>query len=379
MKNIYPPAKLGILGGGQLGSMFTLAAKTMGYQVVVLDPDVAAPAARFADVHLCAPFDNQAELFQLAQCSAVTTEFENVSAQAMLDLAKQTQVSPSGASVAIAQNRILEKSWIRRAGLETVPYREINRVQDIDAHLLPYLPGILKTATLGYDGKGQTRISALEELREAFSRVNHVPCVLEKLVDLRAEVSVIVCRSDGGQVAAYDPAENHHENGILAYSIVPARLPETLLAQAKQIALKLADALDYVGVLAVEMFVVGDDGRLLVNEIAPRPHNSGHHTIDACAASQFQQQVRLMCGLPPADTRLLSACCMANILGDLWRADGSEPDWSAVLEHPRAHLHLYGKAEPRPGRKMGHFTVLADTADEAYQTARELHRRLQAK
>ena len=376
MKVIYPPKVLGILGGGQLGSMFTLAAKAMGYQVMVLEPDTHSPAARFADKHLCVPFDDKNALAELARCAAVTTEFENVNAGGMRDLAVATQVSPSGECVAIAQNRIWEKEWIRKAGLETAPYRVIQAASDIVAECEPLFPAVLKTATLGYDGKGQIRVSTLAELQAAFVALGNVPCVLEQLVDLRAEISVIVCRLDDARIATFDPAENHHANGILAYSLVPARLPENLLAEAKQMSVRLANELDYVGVLAVEMFVVGDEQRLVVNEIAPRPHNSGHHTIDACVSSQFQQQVRLMCGLPPADTRLLSACCMANILGDAWGEQGEEPNWAVVLNHPQAHLHLYGKVEPRKGRKMGHFTVLADSADEAYRIAQSLHQQL---
>ncbi|EGC17359.1 N5-carboxyaminoimidazole ribonucleotide synthase [Kingella denitrificans] len=376
MKPILPPAMLGILGGGQLGSMFTVAAKTMGYRVTVLDPDPNAPAARFADCHLCAPFDDAVALKTLAQCAAVTTEFENVHAQSMRDLAQHTRVSPSGDCVAIAQNRIAEKAWIRKAGLPTAPYQTVERIGDIDEGTAQYLPGILKTATLGYDGKGQIRVRTVAEVQAAFEQHGGVACVLEKMVDLRAEISVIVCRLDSRHTATYDPAENRHDNGILSYSTVPARLPETVQRQARQMAVRLADALDYVGVLAVEMFVVGDAQDLVVNEIAPRPHNSGHHTIDACAASQFQQQVRLMCGLPPADTRLLSPCTMANILGDLWGGNGGEPHWEAVQQHPSAHLHLYGKTAARNGRKMGHFTVLADTADQAYAAAQQLHAQL---
>lgn len=376
MKPILPPAMLGILGGGQLGSMFTVAAKTMGYRVTVLDPDPNAPAARFADCHLCTPFDDADALKTLAQCAAVTTEFENVHAQSMHDLAQHTRVSPSGDCVAIAQNRIAEKAWIRKAGLPTAPYQTVERIGDINEGTAQYLPGILKTATLGYDGKGQIRVRTVAEVQAAFEQHGGVACVLEKMVDLRAEISVIVCRLDSRHTATYDPAENRHDNGILSYSTVPARLPETVQRQARQMAVRLADALDYVGVLAVEMFVVGDAQDLVVNEIAPRPHNSGHHTIDACAASQFQQQVRLMCGLPPADTRLLSPCTMANILGDLWGGNGGEPHWEAVQQHPSAHLHLYGKTAARNGRKMGHFTVLADTADQAYAAAQQLHAQL---
>ncbi len=375
---ILPPARLGILGGGQLGRMFTIAAQTMGYRVTVLDPDPQAPAAAFADTHLCAPFDDAAALATLAQCAAVTTEFENVPAAVMRELAGHTRVSPSADCVAIAQNRIAEKSWISKAGLTTAPYQIIQAASDITAASADLLPGILKTATLGYDGKGQIRVKTLAELQAAFAQHGQVPCVLEKMLDLRSEISVIVCRLNAEQALCFPPAENQHEQGILAYSIVPARLPESLQQQAQAMARRLADELDYVGVLAVEMFVVGDGAELVVNEIAPRPHNSGHYTLDACASDQFQQQVRLMCGLPPADTRLLAAACMANILGDVWGPDGSEPNWAPIQTHPAAHLHLYGKQQARAGRKMGHFTVLAANADTALLEAHRLHGHLPA-
>ncbi|MFS6937153.1 5-(carboxyamino)imidazole ribonucleotide synthase [Neisseria animaloris] len=375
---ILPPSNLGILGGGQLGRMFAVAAKTMGYRVTVLDPDPNAPAADFADCHLCADFDNEAALNELAKCAAVTTEFENVNADAMRFLAQHTVVSPSGDCVTIAQNRIQEKAWIQKAGLQTAPYQAVCKPEDITEASAAFLPGILKTATLGYDGKGQIRVKTLSELKAAFTEHGGVECVLEKMVDLRGEISVIVCRLNSDNTQTFDPAENIHENGILAYSIVPARLSADVQQQARQMARRLADELGYVGVLAVEMFVVGDTNELIVNEIAPRPHNSGHHTIDACATDQFQQQVRIMCGLPPADTRLLSGCCMANILGNVWGKDGGEPDWLPVQNHPHAHLHLYGKKSAHIGRKMGHFTVCADDADEAFKTAQALHGSLSA-
>ncbi|MFC3873047.1 5-(carboxyamino)imidazole ribonucleotide synthase [Neisseria musculi] len=370
---ILPPAMLGILGGGQLGRMFAVAAKTMGYRVTVLDPDPGAPAAEFADRHLCAAFDDAAALDELAKCAAVTTEFENVNADAMRFLSQHTRVSPSGDCVAVAQNRIQEKARIQKAGLQTAPHQAVCKPEDIGKECEALLPGILKTATLGYDGKGQIRVKTLDGLRAAFAELGGVACVLEKTVDLRGEISVVVCRLNSENVQTFDPAENIHENGILAYSIVPARFNADIQLQARQMARRLADELDYVGVLAVEMFVVGSTHELVVNEIAPRPHNSGHHTIDACAASQFQQQVRLMCGLPPADTRLLSACCMANILGDAWGANGREPNWLPLQNHPAAHLHQYGKKTARKGRKMGHFTVLAADADAAFESAKTLH------
>lgn len=369
MAAILPPSMLGILGGGQLGRMFAVAAKTMGYRVTVLDPDANAPAAQFADVHLCAPFNDAAALKTLAQtCAAVTTEFENVNADAMRELARTTRVSPSGDCVAIAQDRIVEKSWINKAGLPTAPYLAIESVEDIQVELSPYLPGILKTARLGYDGKGQVRVSTAEEARAAYANLGGQACVLEKMLDLKLEVSAIVTRVSSAQMAVFPVAENSHQNGILDVSIVPARIAPALAASAQQMAQSLAEALDYVGVLAVEFFVLADDS-LVVNEIAPRPHNSGHYTLTACLTDQFQQQVRAMCGLLPGRTDLLSPVVMVNLLGDVWKEDGREPNWDVLAEAPNAQLHLYGKKQARPGRKMGHFNVMAASADEALEQA----------
>ncbi|QEL57271.1 5-(carboxyamino)imidazole ribonucleotide synthase [Chromobacterium paludis] len=372
MAAILPPAMLGILGGGQLGRMFAVAAKTMGYRVTVLDPDENAPAAAFADRHIRAPYNDPAALRELAQsCAAVTTEFENVNADAMRELAKTTRVSPSGDCVAIAQDRIAEKSWINKAGLPTAPYLAIESVEDIQVDLAPYLPGILKTARLGYDGKGQVRVKTAAEARAAYANLGGQACVLEKMLDLKLEVSAIVTRVSAAQSAVFPVAENLHQDGILDESIVPARIAPALAAQAQDMARKLADALDYVGVLAVEFFVLADDS-LVVNEIAPRPHNSGHYTLTACLTDQFQQQVRALCGLLPGKTDLLSPVVMVNLLGDVWKEDGGEPNWDVLMEAPNAQLHLYGKKAARPGRKMGHFNVMAATADEALEQARAL-------
>ncbi|WP_374553646.1 5-(carboxyamino)imidazole ribonucleotide synthase [Aquitalea pelogenes] len=372
MAAILPPSMLGILGGGQLGRMFAVAAKTMGYRVTVLDPDSNAPAAQFADVHLCAPFNDADALKTLAQtCAAVTTEFENVNADAMRELARTTRVSPSGDCVAIAQDRIAEKAWINKAGLPTAPYLAIESVEDIQVDLTPYLPGILKTARLGYDGKGQVRVSTQDEARAAYANLGGQACVLEKMLDLKLEVSAIVTRVSAAQMAVFPVAENSHANGILDVSIVPARIAPALAASAQQMAQNLAEALDYIGVLAVEFFVLADDS-LVVNEIAPRPHNSGHYTLTACLTDQFQQQVRAMCGLLPGRSDLLSPVVMVNLLGDVWKEDGGEPNWDVLAEAPNAQLHLYGKKQARPGRKMGHFNVMAATADEALEQAQAL-------
>ncbi|SFZ70345.1 5-(carboxyamino)imidazole ribonucleotide synthase [Chitinimonas taiwanensis] len=368
-KAILPPAMLGILGGGQLGRMFTVAAKTMGYRVTVLDPDAHAPAADFADVHLCAAYNDPVALKQLADsCAAVTTEFENVNADSMRWLAQHVPVSPSGDCVAIAQDRILEKSWIRKAGLETAPYLALETVEDLNHDLSPYLPGILKTARLGYDGKGQVRVKTAEEARAAYADLGGQACVLEKMLPLVCEVSAIVTRTSAHESAVFPLAENRHAKGILDVSIVPAQVAPELAARAQQMAIQLAEALDYIGVLAVEFFVLEGDA-LVLNEIAPRPHNSGHYTIDACVTSQYEQQVRAMCHLHPGKPDLLSPVVMVNLLGDVWQDDGGEPNWEVLMQAPNAHLHLYGKKEARPGRKMGHYCVLANTAEDALAQA----------
>ena len=372
MAAILPPAMLGILGGGQLGRMFVTAAKRMGYRVTVLDPDANAPAAELADVHLCAAFNDADALKTLAaSCAAITTEFENVNADAMRELAKTTRVSPSGDCVAIAQDRIAEKSWINKAGLPTAPYLAIESLEDIQVDLTPYLPGILKTARLGYDGKGQVRVKTAEQARAAYADLGGQACVLEKMLGLKLEISAIVTRTSTAQVSVFPVAENIHKNGILDESIVPARIAPALAVQAQQFAVKLAEALDYVGVLAVEFFVLADN-TLVVNEIAPRPHNSGHYTIDACITDQYQQQVRAMCGLLPGKTDLLSPVVMVNLLGDVWPASGGEPNWAVLCEAPNVHLHSYGKKQARAGRKMAHYCVLSANVDDALEQARAL-------
>jgi 5-(carboxyamino)imidazole ribonucleotide synthase len=370
MKHILPNAMLGILGGGQLGRMFTLAAKAMGYRVAVLDPDPDSPTASLADLHLRAAYHDRSALDRLAEtCAAVTTEFENVPAESLRYLAERVRVSPSADCVSIAQDRIAEKRHISAAGLAVAPFLAIETAADLNGDLGGHLPGILKLARLGYDGKGQVRVKTPEETRAAFVQLEGKPCVLEKLLPLKTEVSVIVARTSPSEVACFPVAENQHEAGILDISIVPARVAPAVADQARGMALRLAEAMDYIGVLAVEFFVLEDDD-LLINEIAPRPHNSGHYTLDACLASQFEQQVRTLCGLPPADTRLLSPVVMVNLLGDIWRDD--EPAFDRLLSQPNVILHLYGKKTARIGRKMGHFNVLAEDAGRALQQALEL-------
>ncbi|WP_373974221.1 5-(carboxyamino)imidazole ribonucleotide synthase [Chitinibacter sp. SCUT-21] len=369
-KPILPPAMLGILGGGQLGRMFAAAAKNMGYGVTVLDPDNHAPAADFADVHLCKSFTDPEALQYMAQhCAAITTEFENVNADSMRWLAAQgITVSPSGDCVAIAQDRIAEKTFIRDAGLSVAPFVAVKTAGDLDGDLSAYLPGILKTARLGYDGKGQVRVKTAEEARFAHAEMKHQPCVLEKMMPLVAEVSVVVTRTRAGEVVSFPVAENEHVNGILDVSIVPARVDPALSERARAMAMTLAEKLDYIGVMAVEFFVLEGD-ELVINEMAPRPHNSGHYTLDATLTSQFEQQVRAMCGLYPGKPDLLKPTVMVNLLGDVWGEDGSEPRWDVLMMAPNTKLHLYGKKMARVGRKMGHFNVLAETAQDALEQA----------
>lgn len=373
-RHILPTAMLGILGGGQLGRMFTMSALSMGYRVTVLDPDTESPAGAIADVHLCAAFDDPEALRQLAEsCSAVTTEFENVPAASMAFLEQHIRVSPSSEAVSIAQDRIREKRFIAGAGLQVAPFLPIENVEDLEQDLSGHLPGILKIARLGYDGKGQVRVSSFDEAKAAFIEMGFKPCVLERKLELQTEISVIVTRTGTGQSVCFPVAENHHADGILDISIVPARVEHTVAEHARQMALQLAESLGYVGVLAVEFFVL-DDGELLINEIAPRPHNSGHYTLNATQVSQFDQQVRAMCGLPPGDTRLLSPVVMVNLLGDIWGDD--EPSWDILLSQANVHLHLYGKKSARVGRKMGHYNVLSKDAESALQQALELKAKL---
>lgn len=364
---IFPDAMLGMLGGGQLGRMFTLAAHSMGYRVTVLDPDPLSPAGAIADVHLKAAYQDIEALQQLADsCAAVTTEFENVPAESLRWLASHCAVRPAGDAVAIAQDRIREKAFVRSCGIEVAPYAVIEKDTELDVADAALFPGILKRARFGYDGKGQARVANVAEAKKAFADMGAESCVLEQRIALKCEISAVVARGADGLGRGFPIAENRHRNGILDVSIVPARVTPELAQRAEQWALKIAEKLDYCGVLAVEFFVTAD-GQLLVNEMAPRPHNSGHYTLDACATSQFEQQVRTLCGLPLGDTRLLAPVVMVNLLGEAWQR--GQPQWERVFLAPEAKLHLYGKHEARAGRKMGHYTMLGASADAALQKA----------
>ncbi|NLD70348.1 MAG: 5-(carboxyamino)imidazole ribonucleotide synthase [Limnobacter sp.] len=371
-----PGSWLGLLGGGQLGRMFCMAAQSLGYRVCVLDPGADSPAGSIAERHLQADYLDEAALDELAGlCKAVTTEFENVPAQALERLAARCIVSPRASSVAIAQDRIAEKSFLRDSAIPVAPWAAVLSDDDLRNVDPALLPGILKVARLGYDGKGQARVETIDEARAAFGKFGRVPCVLEQRLALELEVSAVVARGFDGRQACYPVSENLHVDGILAQSIAPARVSQLIASRAAELAGRIADSLDYVGVLCVEFFVLADDS-LLVNEIAPRPHNSGHYTIDACVTSQFEQQVRVMAGLPLGSTHQHQCALMLNLLGDVWEAAGGEPPWSEVLAHPKARLHLYGKTQARRGRKMGHLTIVADSLAEASQVALDIERRL---
>jgi 5-(carboxyamino)imidazole ribonucleotide synthase len=372
---IEPGRWLGMLGGGQLGRMAVHAAQTLGYRVAVLEPDAASPAGAAADWHLQAAYDDPQALAQLAaRCAAVSTEFENVPAQVLSNLAAQLPVAPGGDAVAVCQDRAREKAHFAASGVPCAPHAVLSTPADVDGVPDALLPGILKTATMGYDGKGQRRVRSRDELRAAFADLGGVRCVLEALLPLAAELSVIVARGRDGQLVTLPVQRNWHVGGILATTVVPAPgIDPSLQAQAQAWARDIAAAFAYVGVLCIEFFVL-EDGRLLANEMAPRPHNSGHYSIDACDASQFELQVRAMAGLPLAEPRQHSAAVMLNLLGDLWfnaAGEQHEPPWAQVLALPGAHLHLYGKHSPRPARKMGHLTLTAATPETALATARQ--------
>ncbi len=375
---------LGVLGGGQLGRMFVHAAQSLGFKVVVLDPDPASPAAAAADQHLQHAYDEPQALQALAQrCAAVTTEFENVPAASLEQLAARCRVAPSAAAVRVCQHRAEEKRSFKAAGVPCAPYRVIGDDSDLAAAVspagFPGWPAILKTAQLGYDGKGQQSVPDAAALPTAWAALGRVPCVLEQRLPLQHEISVIVARAANGHCVHLPVQQNLHRQGVLAVTQVPAPdVAADVAARAVQEAVRLADLMQYVGVLCVEFFVL-QDGQLVANEMAPRPHNSGHYSVDACDLSQFDLQVRSLADLPLVQPRQHSAAVMLNLLGDLWFASAAgaagggqqpvEPDWPAVLALPGAHLHLYGKAQARPGRKMGHLTITAADAATARRVA----------
>lgn len=369
---IAPGNWLGVMGGGQLGRMFCHAAQSLGYRVCVLDPSAGGPAGSVAERQIVAGYDNAEALGELGRvCAAITTEFENVPSASLEQLAAVRPVRPGAAAVAVAQDRLREKAFIRSCGVPVAPYAPVSNAAEVAALDPALFPGILKTARLGYDGKGQLAVADARELVAAWRELKSVPCVLEKRLPLRRELSVLVARGADGATAIFPVNENEHRHGILAATLLPARIAPHQAERARVIAGAIVSRLDYAGVLCVEMFEL-QDGELLVNEIAPRPHNSGHATIDACVTSQFGQQVRALAGLPLGDCSLLCPAVMLNLLGDVW-FDGTgrerSPAFEQVLAIPGACLHLYGKEQARPGRKMGHVTVLGVTLEVAMARA----------
>jgi len=372
----HPPTWLGVMGGGQLGRMFAQAAQAMGYRVAVLEPSPDCPAGQVAERLVEAGYEDAAGLDALAaQCVAVTTEFENVPADSLSRLAERVFVAPGAHGVSVAQDRILEKRFFvgcaPKSGVMPAPHKVIAAEADIDAIGDELLPGILKTVRMGYDGKGQVRVRSREDVRAAFAAMGQVTCLLEKMLPLAYEVSVLTARGADGASSVYPIAENVHRDGILFTTTVPGpNVSSACARKAQDAARAIVAELGYVGVLCIEFFVL-EDGSLVVNEMAPRPHNSGHYTIDACVTSQFAQQVRAMARLPLGDCRQHSPAVMLNILGDVWFEGESdtarEPAWDQVLALPGANLHLYGKEDPRRGRKMGHVTFVAPTLEQAQQ------------
>lgn len=369
---ILPGATVGILGSGQLGRMLAIAAREMGYGVAVYSPETASPAGQIADREVIGAYDDQRAIAAFAATvDVVTFEFENISSAATAAAASAAIVRPDGHILHVTQQRAREKAWLAAHGIPTAPYAIVRTAEELDTALARIgAPAILKTAAFGYDGKGQQRIDAVagpalserSESKGAFEALGRSECVLEGFVDFACEISVVAARSVDGAFVHYGAVENAHVHHILDLTIAPARIADDVADAAVELARRILEGLGVVGVLCVEMFVTRD-GRVLVNELAPRPHNSGHFTIDACETSQFAQQLRAVCGLAPGSTRQHRPAAMANLLGDLW--EGGTPDWAAVAAMGDVAIHLYGKREPRPGRKMGHLTALADTPDEA--------------
>ena len=373
---ILPGSTIGVLGGGQLGRMFAMAARRLGYRVHTLSPEHDTPTGQIADVEINASYDDLDAVRAFAQAvDVVTFEFENVSAAAVAEAERHAIVRPNGRSLAIAQHRIREKTFLVEHGLPVAPFAPIRNDAELAAAIAAVgCPAVLKTATSGYDGKGQVRIATPDDVDAAWTMMGRREAILESFVDLELEISVIGARGAGGEWSHFGPIENAHERHILDVSVMPANIPAATAALAVDVTRRVMDALDFIGILCVEFFVARD-GALVVNELAPRPHNSGHLTFDACRTSQFEQQLRAICGLPLGSPEMLQpAAAMANLLGDLW--EGGEPNWAAALAMPDVKLHLYGKLSARSGRKMGHLTVLAATAPEARRLVLEARGRL---
>jgi 5-(carboxyamino)imidazole ribonucleotide synthase len=376
-QTILPGSVIGVLGSGQLGRMFAIAARRMGYRVHVLSPDDDTPTGQVADVEIQTSYDDLDAVAQFARSvSAITFEFENVPVATAETAARYAPVRPAGQVLHTTQNRLREKTFLRDAGLPVTPFAAVRSRAEINEAITEVgLPAVMKTASWGYDGKGQCRIESLEQAEQAWERLGGGDAVLEQWIDYASELSVVAVRSMNGELACFDPISNIHRNHILDVSLSPAGVAPRIALDAIELAQSVMIQLDVVGVLCVEFFAT-QQGNLLINELAPRPHNSGHLTIDAHVACQFEQQVRAVCGLPLASTEQMQPAAMVNLLGDLWN-DG-EPAWQRACSLPDIKLHLYGKREARPGRKMGHLTSLASTAEAAAKHALEARRRLRA-
>ncbi len=361
---IGPGAALGVLGSGQLGRMFALAARRMGYRVHTFSPDGDSPTGQTADVEVTASYDDLDALRAFARnVDVVTFEFENVPAEAVNAIEEFAPVRPSGVALHTAQQREREKTFLADRGFPTAPFARATSLGELwDAVAQIGTPAIIKTAAFGYDGKGQHKLATPADVEHIWNAIGHQPAIVEKCISLQAEISVVAARGLDGEIVAYPPFENRHHNHILDVTTCPAAVVPATAARAMEITRLLLEELRYVGVLCVEFFV-STDGDLLVNELAPRPHNSGHLTIDAAVTSQFEQQVRAICGLSLGSPDIIRPAAMANLLGDLWAE--AEPNWAAASRCADVKLHLYGKTEPRPGRKMGHMTALGRTAQEA--------------
>jgi len=361
---IGPGSTIGVLGGGQLGRMFAMAARRLGYRVHTLAPEDDTPTGQIADVEVNAAYDDIDAVRAFARAvDVVTFEFENVPAAAAAAAEEIAIVRPNGRALAIAQHRIREKTFLAGLGVPVTPFAPVRSDEELAAAARRVgCPAVLKTASFGYDGKGQVAVASPGELAAAWSALDRREAILEAFIDLDREISVIGARGVGGEWSHFGPIENAHARHILDVSVAPADVPAAVAAQAVDVTRCVMDALDFTGILCVEFFVARG-GRLLVNELAPRPHNSGHLTFDACRTSQFEQQLRAICGLPLGSPELLQPAAMANLLGEVW--SGGEPRWEAALALPDVKLHLYGKLAPRPGRKMGHLTALASAADAA--------------
>ncbi len=370
MNQILPNSTIGVFGSGQLGRMFAIEARKMGYRVHTFSPASDTPTGQVADFELEAEYDDLRAVKDFARTvDVVTFEFENVPSATIETAAQLVEVFPRGEVLHITQNRLREKTFLAQNNFPHTPFRHVKTIEDLNKSVAEIgLPCVLKTAGFGYDGKGQTKINSFEDIEKAFANLKNQEAVLEAFVEFEKEVSVVCARDRQGNFAHYGVIENEHENHILDISFAPAICSEKVFHEAVELARSVAETLDYVGTLCVEFFLTKDE-KLLINELAPRPHNSGHLTFDACVTSQFEQQLRAVCGLPLGSTEFFRPCAMANLLGDVWQK--GEPKWQNSLEFSNVKLHLYGKAEPRSGRKMGHLTAIAETAESAVEFVRK--------